>query len=254
MSQDLSIILEIQDLDMKMLRLMKVKQERLKELEHIATLRKDLKFQISEKEQEIVELNKNIIIQESKIQDIKERLKKLEAKQSSIKKVEEFNALTQEMSSAEKERVATEHMTSDLIDKRNAEEEMLQKIKKSLLDSEESSKALEAEIQANVKMINKEGQELKVHRDAKAKLANQEVLNIYERLLRNKRDRVVVPMENRTCSGCHISLTAQHENSVRKGERLTFCEHCSRILYWLEAEEAAAETAPKKRRRKAPIS
>ena len=61
-------------------------------------------------------------------------------------------------------------------------------------------------------------------------------LHIYERLLRNKKDRVVVPIENRTCSGCHIVLTAQHENLVRKGENLVFCEHCSRIHYWQESE------------------
>ena len=63
------------------------------------------------------------------------------------------------------------------------------------------------------------------------------LLQIYERLLRNKKDRVIVPIENRTCSGCHIALTAQHENLVRKGENLVFCEHCSRIHYW-QAEES----------------
>ena len=71
---------------------------------------------------------------------------------------------------------------------------------------------------------------------------------IYERLLRNKKDRVIVPIENRTCSGCHIVLTAQHENIVRKGENLVFCEHCSRIHYWQESEAlegtAATDEAP----------
>ncbi|KKL17766.1 hypothetical protein LCGC14_2482250 [marine sediment metagenome] len=60
-------------------------------------------------------------------------------------------------------------------------------------------------------------------------------------------------MENRTCSGCHIALTAQHENSVRKGERLIFCEHCSRILFWQESEdlEGLAVATKRRRRRKA---
>ena len=66
--------------------------------------------------------------------------------------------------------------------------------------------------------------------------ADPEVFRIYERLLRNKKDRVVVPIENRCCSGCHIMLTAQHENLVRKGESLVFCEHCSRIHYWQESQ------------------
>jgi predicted nucleic acid-binding Zn-ribbon protein len=243
-------ILEIQDLDMKMLRLMRVKKERLTELEHIAALRRDLKKQKNDKEIEIEELNKNIFTQENKISTIKEKLKKLEAKQSSIKKVEEFNALTQEMSTLERERVTTEQLTSDLIDKKNAEEEILEKIKQSLTTSDESSKALEEEIVNNINLINKEGKELKERRDLLAEDANPDVLKIYEKLLRNKKDRVIVPMENRTCSGCHIALTAQHENSVRKGERLVFCEHCSRILFWQEAQELEGTSVATKRRRR----
>ncbi len=243
-------ILEIQDLDMKMLRLMRVKKERLSELEHIAALRRDLKKQKTDKELEIQELSKTISLQELKIIDIKDKLKKLEAKQSSIKKVEEFNALTQEMSTLERERVATEHLTSDLIDKKNADSEILEKIKHSLIASNESSKTLEEEIVNNINLINSEGKELKEKRDNLIKNADSEILRIYEKLLRNKKDRVIVPMENRTCSGCHIALTAQHENAVRKGERLIFCEHCSRILYWQEAEELEGAAVGTKRRRR----
>jgi uncharacterized protein len=243
-------ILEIQNLDMKMLRLMRVKKERLAELEHIAALRRDLKKQKADKESEIQEMTKNISSQELKIADIKDKLKKLEAKQSTIKKVEEFNALTQELSTLERERVTTEQLTSDLIDKKNAEEEILEKIKNSLTSSSESSKTLEEEIINNINLINSEGKELKEKRDNLIKLADPEILRIYEKLLRNKKDQVIVPMENRTCSGCHIALTAQHENSVRKGERLIFCEHCSRILYWQEAEELEGAASSSKRRRR----
>lgn len=243
-------ILEIQELDMKMIRLMRVKKERQKELQHIEALRQDLKRQFAEKEKEIGELNRNILHQEMKISETDDKMKKLEAKQSTVKKVDEFNAITQEMTSLEREKISTEQITSDLIDKRNLEEEILGKIKESLKESEESSRTLETEILSSIKLINEEGNSLKSQRDALAKSADPEILKIYDRLLRNKKDRVVVPIENRACSGCHIALTAQHENLVRKGERLVFCEHCSRIHYWIESEVLESGAAVKKRRRR----
>jgi predicted nucleic acid-binding Zn-ribbon protein len=172
-----------------------------------------------------------------------------------VKKVDEFNALTQEMTSSERERIATEAITSDLIDKRNLEEEILGKIKESLTQSEESSRNLENEIRESIRLINLEGSELKVSRDELVKTADPEIMRIYQRLLNNKKDRVVVPIENRTCSGCHIALTAQHENVVRKGERLIFCEHCSRIHYWQEsvAIEGTAVATKRRRRRTATV-
>lgn len=248
----LKVISEIQEYDMKMIRLMRLKNERMKELQHIEDLRRDLREQQVEKEKEIVELTQNITAQEVKIREIQERIKRLEAQQNSVKKVDEFNALTQEMTHSEREKIAAEQVASDMIDKRNGEEEVLEKIKVSLKESEESSRNLETEIANSIDLINREGKELLAAREELAKKADPMVLKTYERLLHNKKDRVLVPIENRTCSGCHIALTAQHENLVRKGERLVFCEHCSRIHYWQEeapAEEGVA--APKKRRRRA---
>jgi uncharacterized protein len=251
LQEHLRLILDIQELDMKIIRLMRVRKERQKEIEQIESLRKELKEQLTEKENEIGELNKSIHSLEEKIQEINAKHKKLEAQQTAIKKVEEFNALTQEMTAAERERIALEQKVSDLVDKRVAEEELFEKIKESLKTSEESSLALEKEILASIQLINDECKGLKEQRDALAETADKELLQIYERLLRNKKDRVVVPIENRTCSGCHIALTAQHENLVRKGNNLVFCEHCSRIHYWQEGETAeGAATGTRRRRRR----
>lgn len=255
MQQALKVILDIQEYDMKMIRLMRLKKERMGELAHIDALRQELRKQQAEKEAEIGELNRSIAAQEAKIGEVKEKIKKLEVKQNTVKKVDEFNALTHEMTSSERERIATEQIASDMIDKRALEEEILEKIKESLQQSEESSINLESEIKESIRMINAEGSELKTGRDLLAKTADTEILRIYQRLLNNKKDRVVVPIENRTCSGCHIALTAQHENLVRKGERLVFCEHCSRLHFWQESQvlEGTAVATKKRRRRLAGV-
>jgi predicted nucleic acid-binding Zn-ribbon protein len=254
MLDDLKEILDIQELDMKMIRLMRVKKERLKEIQQIEDLRKELHAQTRDKETEIEELGKNIQVLEQKIQEVNAKIKKLESHQANIKKADEFNQITQEMTQAERERIAIEQKVSDLVDRRVAEEEMLAKIKESLKGSEESSINLETEIQSSISLINEEGAGLKAQRDALAQESNPEILQTYERLLRNKKDRVVVPIENRTCSGCHIVLTAQHENLVRKGANLVFCEHCSRIHYWQESEALEGSAVATKRRRRRAVT
>ena len=176
MLEALKDILDIQELDMKMLRLLRVKKERLKELQQIEDLRKELRQQLVDKQVEIEEHGKSIQTLEQKIQEIIARSKKLEQQQSHVKKADEFNALTQEMTHAERERIAIEQKVSDLVDKRSAEEELLEKIQDSLKSSEDSSIALEREIQSSIKLINDEGSGLKVQRDELAKKANPEIL------------------------------------------------------------------------------
>jgi predicted nucleic acid-binding Zn-ribbon protein len=247
-------ILEVQEYDIKMIRLMRLKKERQTELMRIQLLRDDLHHKVIVKEGEIIELKKQIRLFESDISELTAKAKKLEGQQNSVKKVEEFNALTQEISAVEREKAAKEQRLSDLYDKLAAEEDLLKNLKSTYETTVESSQQLEKEIQDSVKAINEEGTSLKKERDKYLHRANPEILQVYEKLLKNKKDRVIVPIENRCCSGCHILVTAQHENLVRKGEKLVFCEHCSRIHYWQgdkEKQHTEEEAVPSRRRRRA---
>ncbi len=193
---------------------------------------------------------------EGEISDITAKLKKLENLQGAIKKVEEFNALSQEMAQADREKNMKEQRLSDILDRIASEEDNLKHIEEALNSTVENSKSLELEIHDSVNRINEEGKVLLKQRTELVKKADPEVFNVYERLLKNKKDRVVVPIENRCCSGCHIMLTAQDENLVRKGERLLFCEHCSRIHYWQESQVldgSAVATKPRRRRVAKPV-
>jgi uncharacterized protein len=246
----LHTILEIQELDMQMIQLTRLRSQRQKELANINAIKSDLRQKALLKEGEIIELKKNSRLYEGELNEINAKLKKLESQQNAIKKVEEFTALSQEMSHADKERVVKEQRLSDLYDKLAAEEEALKNITKTLETTSDSSKVLETEIHDSISRINTEGRVLKSQRDKLVEKADPEVFRIYERLLRNKKDRVVVPIENRCCSGCHIMLTPQDENLVRKGERLVFCEHCSRIHYWQESKSLEGTAVATKTRRR----
>lgn len=251
MLEALTTILELQEPDMQMLQLMKLRREHQRELDKIRSTKENLNAQVELKEHEIMEQKKNIRLLEGELNETTAKFKRLETQQHSIKKVEEFNALNQEMAQVERERINREQRLSELYDKLAADEETLKTLQKALHDTVDNNKALEQEIHESILRINEEGRILKAQRDKMAVHADPEVLRIYERLLNNKRDRVVVPIENRCCSGCHIMLTAQDENMVRKGEHLVFCEHCSRILYWQESEALeGTAVATKTRRRK----
>jgi uncharacterized protein len=251
MLESLKVILDVQELDMKMIRLMRLKKERKNELGNIQKLKGDLNFQLQAKSDEVLELKKDIRLSEGDLAEVEERIKKLEKQQSAVKKVEEFNALSQELNQSERQKSQMGHRLSDFGDKLIEEEKILENLQESFKSTESSSCVLEKEILESVDRINEEGRVIKADRDILVEDTEPETFKIYESLLKNKKDRVLVPIEERSCSGCHIMLTAQHENLVRKGERLVFCEHCSRIVYWPESESLdGAGVTTRRRRRK----
>jgi hypothetical protein len=104
MQKSLPQILDIQELDMQMIQLMRLKKEREKDLSNLKTVKNDLKRQAAFKDNEIFELKKNIRLMEGEVAEITAKLKKLESQQNSVKKVDEFNALSHEMSQTDRER------------------------------------------------------------------------------------------------------------------------------------------------------
>ena len=60
----------------------------------------------------------------------------------------------------------------------------------------------------------------------------------YEKLRKGKRGAAVVPIRNEQCSGCHMKVSQNLINEVRRGQKMMTCESCSRIVY-LEAPQTA---------------
>lgn len=251
MQETFEVVLKIQELDIKMISLMKNKQDHLRELAKVRDLKSDIRNKIQDREKELEQIQEQIRSGENRIQEIIEHIGKLESQQAVVKKMDEFNALTQEMTAINKEKRSLEQGLSDLMDKQATCEDIITSLQESLRSTEANSQTIEQDIADNVRNINAEGKALLSQREQLKQEVDPQLFGIYERLLKNKRSRVVVPIENRVCSGCHIVLTAQHENMVRKKDHLIFCEHCSRILFWQDTvQDPTTNTTSKRRRRK----
>jgi len=57
-------------------------------------------------------------------------------------------------------------------------------------------------------------------------------LAMYERVSK-RLGRAVVPVEGGVCLGCFMGLPTSHQVSPKRGEDVSVCENCGRILYWL---------------------
>lgn len=53
----------------------------------------------------------------------------------------------------------------------------------------------------------------------------------YERVRKGKKGAALVPILKEQCSGCHMKVSQNLINEVRRGQKLIPCESCSRIVY-----------------------
>ena len=73
--------------------------------------------------------------------------------------------------------------------------------------------------------------EVTAERDQFSSQVSEDILPLYQRLMKTKAGLAVAPMHEGKCGGCHMKLIASTVVAVQNAKELTRCEDCGRILY-----------------------
>jgi len=156
---------------------------------------------------------------------------RLKQQQFETRKNEEFQAIAHEITRYEKdldqlETAELEAMEEvDLLREKQAKAESALTKTRSLVD-EDLAKIVE-----RGERIRTERAEVGAERERAAAEAPEELLPLYERLMKSKNGMALAPLEEGKCQGCHMKLIPSTVVAVQAGKELTRCEDCGRILY-----------------------
>jgi len=115
--------------------------------------------------------------------------------------------------------------------------EQIEVAKSSLEELSASLESVKADVDAKLETINKERQEVFVAKEKLLGTMNQKGLAFYQKIRRWAKNTTVVPVEDQACMGCHMVIGDKVYADVIKGEDITTCPHCGRILYVKPNEE-----------------
>ncbi len=169
--------------------------------------------------------------------ELSQKLEDNSKKSSEIKTEREMKSLQLE------EEIAKEQITFA-----NEEIARLEKIIESKQEQVESAKVALAEIDANLESvkadvdkklesINKDRQKVFVEKEKLLGNTNQKGLAFYQKIRRWAKNSTVVTVEDQACMGCHMVISDKIFADVIKGEDITTCPHCGRILHVEAAKE-----------------
>jgi uncharacterized protein len=73
--------------------------------------------------------------------------------------------------------------------------------------------------------------EVQAEREKLAANAPENLIPLYNRLMKSKDGLAIAPLRDGKCEGCHMKLIASTIMKVQTGKEITQCEDCGRILY-----------------------
>jgi hypothetical protein len=203
---------------------------RLQELD--ARLR-DFKQVIDEQESIINELNQKYRNYETDVRMNVDRIKKSEAKLSSVKTNKEYQASLKEIDDLKEKNSKLEDVMIEFLDRiEDAENTLEAKMTEyaelqSRLNNEKET--IRKETEAGKHQLEK----LDVELNTVAAGIDAGLLATYNKtkLLQNN-GIAIVAVKNAICQGCNVNIPPQMYNELQRGGSLKKCPICDRIIYW----------------------
>lgn len=103
---------------------------------------------------------------------------------------------------------------------------------------ENSLGSVKEEVDAKLAKIDEERKDVFGKKQALVGSMNQKGLSFYQKIRRWAKNTTAVPVRHQACMGCFMSISDKIYSDVIKGEEITTCPHCGRLLYLEPSEEA----------------
>ncbi len=195
-------------------------------------------------ESDIENLNNEIKAEEIKksknelhLAELSQKLEENSKKSGEVKTEREMKSLQLEEEIA-KEQVTFANEEIQRLEKIiETKKEQIEAAQASLVELKANLESVKADVDAKLEVINKERENVFIEKEKLLSDVNQKGLAFYQKIRRWAKNTTVVPVEDQACMGCHMLLSDKVYSDVIRGEDITNCPHCGRILFMQATEE-----------------
>jgi len=193
----------------------------------------DFKQVIEEQESVINQLNQQYRGYESDVRVNLDRIKKSEAKLSSVKTNKEYQASLKEIDELKEKNSKFEDDMIEFLD-RIEEAEKLLKAKMTEYAELQTRMNIEKEIiQKETEEGRRKLENLEAQWETVSASIDAGLFATYNQVKSNQSNAIgIVAVINAVCQGCNMNIPAQMYNELQRGDSLRKCPICERIIYW----------------------
>jgi predicted nucleic acid-binding Zn-ribbon protein len=222
----------IQSIDIRFDEVRRAKEETPQEIER---LKEDLDLLKNAMEQglsALEELKEGRRKVERELEEIELKLKKSKSRLDEVKSNREYQAVLKEIEELkgltfQKEEVVIKWMEEIEIQEKECADNNIR-----WRESQKEFKGKEKDFSQRMRELDREVESINEKRIQLSQKADKDLLRRYISLRTHLGGRVVAPVVDAVCQGCHLGIPPQQYNELIKGDSLQTCPHCIRIIYW----------------------
>ncbi len=223
-------LLELQTADLRTKRMKMRLNEIPKEKEQITKSLSIGEAKVAQSKVQLLEAEKDLRKIESKIEEVKEKIKGLQNKSTMVKKNDEYKALLTEIENCKVTIGGFENKQIQALDDVDAAKQSSAEAQKALQYMKDEANENIEELDELAEGLQEEIDEMMKARKQLVEKVDKRVYPLYRRLIQ-KPGEPLTRIHNNTCGNCHLKLTPQTLNDAKK-EMVATCDTCGHLIYF----------------------
>lgn len=159
-----------------------------------------------------------------------DKLLKYQTQQMMVKSSKELTAINSQIDSLKKTMARLEEQGLAILNSEDEAKARIANSAKAVADAKAKAKTERERIRKQVDAKTKNLEALKKERQKIAAKVSEDSLETYERVRRRWPINPVVPVRNRSCTGCQWQILPQKMVELHTADHLALCDNCGRIL------------------------
>ena len=233
MNSQLDILINLQELDSKMLNLEDRIHQIPKEISDLDQTLDNERRSVEELDCLVNEGNKQRVLLEGDIESFNDKLSKYKTQLMEVKTNKEYQAMLHEIENTNQEIRTIEDQALEEMMKIEKREQQLGEAKQKLATQESLLSKKRNELESSGLKIQGNIDQLKDERDQLEKQIQDELLQQYKKIALARNQIALAEAKDQSCQACHVRLRPQLFNEIKTNPKIITCENCNRILYYI---------------------
>lgn len=234
---EIQALLELQELDMKLLEYERHCDVLDEEIEKIEAPARAARERLEKMEGELTLAKSQHKHFELELVANNEKFKKLQTQQMNVRNQVEYEAFNHEMEALKERADSLEESGIKWIERADETEQTLPEIREAAEAAEKVAAEKRAELDAKTAELKRIHDEASKLQAPLIERIPHNVLHYYKRLRRRGRTPFAAVIRRGACSGCGFTHPPQRLQEIKQARKLIPCEQCGRIQVWLAEEE-----------------
>jgi len=230
--EDLAQVMELQNLDLEIARLQREIDTIPREIAELEQGLSSSRGAWERGRQRLATIEQLRRSKDRELEEVMAEQRKRQGRLFEIKTNQEYTAVLKEIEGLKARYSKLEDEILELLDEIEAAQRLVQDEAALFRQREKAFEEKRSIREGELKQMQGAMGRLEEERRRHASRVEPGLLQTYQRLLRSRGGVAVAPVKDGSCLGCHVSLTPQTYNELRKGDILLSCANCQRILYW----------------------